>query len=547
MERHGTSARVLPPGSVDQRRMSETVGCLRKYLGHPEAATGPSHRPFIRRMQFLDLQLPLRHNRLWPARRGIEPVLGRISSSVRHQMTTPVSVAVFIDRSEAIRAGHNKWDWQNTELDLETLDARLREALSRCPEKNGALQITHSEIRPGSEPASPWHRSSWLLGQDLRDSFELEREGMPTIVEATPITALQMLEHLASLPSRLHAQGASLLSSAQALAATRGAQSTGQAEVYLTDLDQWLSTAPNQLLTEHEEHWSQPLRFQPIEAPQPPTLATLLDEQIAYDLEEARRLLDGQWPRVSDARPGDNQSTLDFFANPRPKTTPEHLIAAEEVLAQGIQARTEAVRLHRRAIAAVAQKHFQAWQSIQHERAQEDRLIATLHAQQTLKAHKEATNNKALKEWSVTYDKPGLLKLLEAGAPAEQITSTLRLIVFEPLANFAAFRKIRKQDLLIANPNFDDKASGLGAAFDDIETEFTDPNHLATARAIMNASWAANIPSQFAFRLHRGRLTRREEAVGVPLEARSLLLTAHFGDLRISRAFEIGTLGPSMI
>ncbi len=41
-------------------------------------------------------------------------------------MTTPVTVAVFIDRGDAIRAGHNKWDWQNTELDLEALNAVLR-------------------------------------------------------------------------------------------------------------------------------------------------------------------------------------------------------------------------------------------------------------------------------------------------------------------------------------------------------------------------------------------------------------------------------------
>lgn len=459
-------------------------------------------------------------------------------------MTTPVNVAVFIDRVEAIRAGRNRWDWQSTELDLEILDARLREALSRCPEKDGVLQITHSEIRPGSEPTSPWLVSSRYRAQDLCDSFELEREGMPTLVEATPATALQILEHLASLPSRLRAKGAALLSSAQALATAQGVQAMDQAEAYLRDLDRWLSTTPSQLLIEYEEEWSYPRRFQHVEAPQAPTLATILDKQIDYDLGEARRLLDGQQPRVRDARPGSNKSTFDFFAEPRPHTPPEHLAAAEEALAEGVRTRDEAVRQHRRAIAAVALERFQAWQDIQQEQAQEERRIAALNAQLALEAYKEAANNQALREWAVTYDKPELLKFLEDGAPAEQITNTLRLILFQPLARFAVFRKIRKQDLLIANPNLDDKASGLGAVFDDVETEFTDPSHLATARAIINASYEVNIPAQFAFRLHRGRLTRREEVIGVPLEARSLLLTAHFGDLKISRAFEIGTLEP---
>lgn len=459
-------------------------------------------------------------------------------------MTTPVNVAVFIDRGEAIRAGRNKWDWQNTELDLEILDARLREALSLCPEKGGALQITHSEIRPGSEPAPPWYNS--YLTRDLCDSFELERGGMPTLVEATPATALQMLEHLASLPSRLCAKGDALLSSAQALATTRGAQAMAQVEAYRIDLDRWISTAPNQLVIEHEECWSQPRRFQCIEEPQAPNLATIEDEQIVYDLEEARRLLDGQRPRVNDARPGGNRFTLDFSAKPQPHILPEHLAAANEALAQGIQTRTEAVRRHWYAITMAAQERFQAWQDTQQEQAQEERRIAAINTQQASKAHKEAANNKALKEWAVTYDKPELLKLLEAGAPAEQIASSLRLTLFEPLVHFAVFRKIRKQDLLIANPNLDDNASGLSAVFDDAETEFTDPSHLAKARAIINASYEVNIPAQFAFRIHRGRLTRREEAIGVPLEARSLLLTAHFGDLKISRAFEIGTLEPAI-
>jgi hypothetical protein len=60
-------------------------------------------------------------------------------------MTTPVTVAVFIDRGEAIRAGRNKWDWQNTELDLETLTVDLREALSLAALRRTAL--SRSPIR----------------------------------------------------------------------------------------------------------------------------------------------------------------------------------------------------------------------------------------------------------------------------------------------------------------------------------------------------------------------------------------------------------------
>ncbi|TAN55340.1 MAG: hypothetical protein EPN26_05460 [Rhodospirillales bacterium] len=80
----------------------------------------------------------------------------------------------------------------------------------------------------------------------------------------------------------------------------------------------------------------------------------------------------------------------------------------------------------------------------------------------------------------------------------------------------------------------------------DLDANLRDIPDLTPDEAIINASYEVNIPAQFAFRLHRGRLTRREEAIGVPLETRSLLLTAHFGDLKISRAFEIGTLEPAI-
>ena len=461
-------------------------------------------------------------------------------------MTTPVKVSVFIDRGEAIRAGRNKWDWQDTELDLETLDARLREALSRCPEQDGALQITHSEKRPGAE-----RRASWYHSLDLCDSFDLERDGMPPLVEATPATALQMLEHLASLPSRLCAKGAALLSSAQAQADTRGAQAVDKAQTYLADLDRWLSTDPNQLIVELGEYGHQPSRFQRVEAPQAPTLVTIEDEQIAFDLEEALRLIDGHRPRVAAARPGGNRSTVSFedfdvFAPPRSRTPPQHLAAAEEALAQGIQTREEAIRLHRRAIATAAQERFRAWQDTQQKQAQEEARIATESARQALEALHDAANNRALREWAIAYDKQDLIRLLDEGAAAEQITELLRSTLFEPLVKFATFRKIRKQDLLIANPNLEDKASGLDAVFDDAEMDFTDPSHMAIAKAIINAAYEANIPAQFAFRRHRGRLMRREETIGIPLEARSLLLTAHFGNLRISRAFAIGALDPVM-
>lgn len=460
-------------------------------------------------------------------------------------MTTPVTVAVFIDRSEAIRAARNKWDWQNTELDLEILTPCLREALARCPEKDGALQITHSATRPGSEQNNDRDLLQRLRGRFERDSFEVERDGMPSIIEATPSTALQMLEHLASLPNHLRAKGAALLSSTQAQAISRGAQVMDQVEAYLTDLDRWLSTTPDQLIVEHKEHGSYPSRFQRVEAPKPPSLATIQDKQIAYDLEEAFRLLDGQRPRVSSARPSDNQDTFDLFISDQTHTLPEHLVAAEKALAEGIQTRAEAVSRQRRATAAAAQERFQAWQDAQQQHAQKENRIAAINTLQALEARKDAANNQALRKWATTQGKPEILALLDNHAPAEQITDTLRSALFEPLVRFAIFRKIRKQDLLIANPNLDDKASGLDAVFDDAEEEFTDPSHQAAVRAIVRASLEANVPAQFAPRLHRGQLTRRDETIGVTLEARSLLLTAHFGGLKISRAFAIGALAPA--
>lgn len=397
-------------------------------------------------------------------------------------------------------------------------------------------------VDPENTEASPdliYHCLAAELSRRVKTVFAVLR----VVSEATPATALQMLKHLASLPDRLRANGEALLSSAQAQATTRRAQAMDQAEVYLTELDQWLSTAP-QLLTEVDESGFHPGRYQCVEAPQPPTLATIEDEQIAYDLEEARRLLDGELPRVSDARPGGEQSEFDIFATRRPRTLPEHLAAAEEVLAEGVRTRAEAVKQHRRATAVAAQERSQAWQDAQQEQAREERRIAADNAQRALKAIKDAANNQALREWAIASEKPEIVKLLDDGAPAEQITDTLRSILFEPLVRFVGFKKIRKQDLLIANPNLDDKASGLNAVFDDAEVEFTDPGHQATVRAIVSASIEANISAQFAFRLHRGRLTRREETIGIPLEARSLLLTAHFGNLKISRAFAIGGLEP---
>jgi hypothetical protein len=452
-------------------------------------------------------------------------------------MTKPVIVAVFIDRGEAIRAARNTWDWQNTELDLESLDPGLREVLSRCPEKDGTLQITHSASRPGAE--QEW----WLRAKDLCDSFELEREGMPFLVEATPSTALQMLEHLASLPIRIRTKGAALLSSAQVQATTRGAQAMDQVEAYVTELDRWLSAAPNQLITEHEEPGFHQRRFHCKEAPNPPILATIQDSQIVYDLEEAHRLLDGELPRVSSARPGDCLDTFNFSTSLGIHTTFEHLAAAENILAEDIRTRADAVTRQRRAIAAAVQECFQAWQDAQQKQVQEERRIAAIKTLQALEARKHAGNNQAIREWATTYGKSEILALLNNDAPAEQITDTLRSTLFEPLAGFAVFRKIRKKDLLIANPNLDD--SGLDAVFDDTEDGFTDPSHQAAFQAVAHASVEAEIPAQFAPRLHRGRLTRRGETIGTHLEARSLLLTAHFGDLKISRAFAIGTLAPT--
>ncbi len=461
-------------------------------------------------------------------------------------MTTPVKVAVYIDRGEAIRAGRNKWGWQTTKIDLETLDASLREALSRCPEKRGALLITHSVTWPGARESGNAFTSATVLDSVLgvRDAFEVERDGMPFLVEATPATALQMLEHLASLPSRLRAKGAELLSSAEAQAATRSAQAMDQVDTFLADVDRWLSTAPDQLFTEHEDEYFS-IYFERVEAPPAPTLANVEDEQIVYDLEEAGRLLDGQRPRLGTA--SDEDAWPSFRTSNRRKAIPppQYLAAAEEALARGIFTRKEAVKQHRLAIAAAEEERSRAWHAAKQVEAEEERRIAAAAAQQAMEARKDAASNQALREWAVTCEKPEILKLLDDGAPAEQITETLRSILFEPLTRFAGFKKITKQDLLIANPNLDDKASGLKAVFDDVEVEFTDPGHHAAVQAIVQATWKSSIPAQFDRRLHRGRLTRRGETVGVPVEARSLLLTAHFGDLKISRAFAIGIVGPA--
>jgi hypothetical protein len=366
---------------------------------------------------------------------------------------------------------------------------------------------------------------------------------MSPLVEATPSTALQMLEHLASLPSRLHARGAALLASAQAQAAVRSAQAMAQVEAYRTDLDRWLSIAPDQLITEHEEFGFHLSRFQRVDAPQPPILATIQDKQIAYDLEEAHRLLDGEMPRVSSTRPGNDLDRFNFFTLTEISANLNHLAAAAEVLAEDTRTRADAITRHRRAIAAAAQARFQAWQDDQQKQAQEIFRLAAEANRQALEARKDAANNEALKQWATTYGKSEILTLLNNEATAEQITDALRQTLFEPLARFAVFRKIRKQDLLIANPNLE--ASGLDAAFDDVDEGCTDPSHQATFQAIARASIEANIPVQFVPRLHRGRLIRRGATVGTSLEARSLLLTVHFGELKISRAFAIGTLTPA--
>nr|WP_294552545.1 hypothetical protein [uncultured Rhodopila sp.] len=312
---------------------------------------------------------------------------------------------------------------------------------------------------------------------------------------------------------------------------------------YLTDLDRWLSTAPDQLITEHDEWGVHPSRFQRVEAPQPPTLTTIQDKQIAYDMEEAQRLLDGEMPRVSSSRPGNNQDTLSFFTSPELPANLDHLAAAAEALAENARTRADAITRHRRAIAGVAQVRFQAWQDDQQEQAREIRRLAAEENRQALEARKDAANNEALRQWATTYGKSEILTLLNNEAPADQITDALRATLFEPLARFAVFRKIRKQDLLIANRNLE--ASGLDAVFDDTEEGCTDPSDRATFQAIARASIEANIPAQFAPRLHRGRLTRRGATVGTSLEARSLLLTVHFGELKISRAFAIGALAPA--
>jgi|GEM_PF-2948047 len=267
--------------------------------------------------------------------------------------------------------------------------------------------------------------------------------------------------------------------------------------------------------------------------------------QIAYDLEEAHRLLDGELPRVSGARPG--EVLYDFpFSTPSTFGSPiEHLAAAEKILDEGNRSRADAIKQHKRAIASAVQARVQAWHDEQRKQTQESFRIAAIKDQQALDARKDAVNNQALREWATQYNRSEILALLNSDAPAEQITNTLRSALFEPLASFAAFRKIRKQDLLIANPNLDDKASGLEAVFDDTEGECIDPNHQAMVQAIVHASIEANIRAQFVLRVHHGRLIRRGEVVGTTLESWSLLITAHFDDLKISREFAIGTLSPA--
>ena len=455
-------------------------------------------------------------------------------------MTTLVKVAVFIDRGEAIRAGHAEWDWQTTELDLASLDQDLREALAQCETEHGALRITHCSSAPDSSDSLSKPRFLW----DSYADFEFEREGMPPLVEATPASALQMLKQLVLVPDRLRAMGANLHKEAESRAAERGTKAMEQALSHLAKLDRWLSTPPEELVYERPDVGVYPSRFQGIEPPSAPPLRDIEDHQIAYDLGYAAYLLDGRRYPYGDHRPG-SPDVWGSSSYELPYSPPEHIAPADKALREGLDSRLRAVQGHRHAIAAAAVKRFHDWDRARQAQIEEDRRKAALRDALARKAYEAAASNRALKEWAMKGGRAELLELLEKDAPAQLITETLRSIVFEMLSSFGGFKRITKQDLLTANPNLEDQAASLKADFAETETHFPDPQHSAVAQAIMQIVWQAEIPVEFERRLHRGRLIRRGEPIGVAVEGRSLLVTVSFGDLTISKAFAIGIVAPA--
>jgi hypothetical protein len=191
-------------------------------------------------------------------------------------MTTLLKVAVLIDRADAIRTGRNRWGWVPTEIDLDTLQQPMRDALALCPEEeDGALLLTHVKRPPGSHRGSPGDSaaSHFMLNSVHRvpERFAREREGAPRPVEATPETALEALRHLAAMPERA-------LAKAEARKAELLAQAAEQREAYLRHaheavavLDAWLATPAADLVAEDTGKQRPEHRFDAVRPPEKPS------------------------------------------------------------------------------------------------------------------------------------------------------------------------------------------------------------------------------------------------------------------------------------
>lgn len=202
-------------------------------------------------------------------------------------------------------------------------------------------------------------------------------------------------------------------------------------------------------------------------------------------------------------------------------------ISAQDRLAREMLQRRRTAYLRRRAEEAEA-----AWQR---------RAAAAEVAE---RARQEAAANGILRAWAARLGHTDILGAIEGAEGAEAIAEAVRRKAFQPLADLVPFRKITKADLLVANPNLRDDAAALKATFSEEESGISSQGS-AVFDEIVRRLLAAEVPVQFSVRRHRGRLTRREVPVGVGLEACSVLVTAVFGALTVSRAIALGGRAPA--
>jgi hypothetical protein len=132
-------------------------------------------------------------------------------------MPAPVTVAIHVNRSNAIHSGRNRWEWLITTIDLEELNDSERDALARCPEHEGILRLSHS---------GPYAHG------DSAELF-LTDEGIETVNEATPETARVVIGGLIE-------QRARALDEAVATAEVI----SSEADAAITELEAWLRADP---------------------------------------------------------------------------------------------------------------------------------------------------------------------------------------------------------------------------------------------------------------------------------------------------------------